>query len=197
MGERLNEEAKEDVEEIKEKKDKKKSFLSNIPIPYLIGGFIIVILVFINANKNSGTTWFILIGIGILLYFISLQGVGSHNIIDPIQARSLIEDELLKYRRRGVIKTNEVVEVGMCAGKQFVDGAPMHYNFSIKKVNPDTGFTFMRAQVDCRYGHVLFQKSLGEITGRETRDVINAIPKWFKESEKIDKTVSKLSKGFR
>lgn len=187
------------VEEIEDKKKKKTSMFSNVPtyvIVLVMGG--IFFLLMTVRNKGEGTDMTVpFAGIVILIlivYFWSQKDQATGTRLTPREARALIMDELKYYRQLGVVDRTQVVKVTMYGAPQFVDGNVMHYNFGMEVTHPNCSKSYGRAQVNSYTGDVMFQESPGKITGRETRDVVNILPKWFKEGEKMEKTISKFAK---
>jgi hypothetical protein len=184
-------EEKKEVEEKMEEKGKQ-SFLSNInPLVLLIIG-VVIFLIFINLSntKDFSYIWWIL-GIIVILYFISQSAKPQLKPITPREADLLVEQEVKRkiYWRQGTWDPMTKYNIGPVSDHAHSDARGKYYDVAVEMRPPFQPVEYWVAKVmstgDER-GNVYWRKAISPITGRDTqqeRSILN-IPSWMLNSKK-------------
>jgi len=175
----------EELEEAKEKTEKKKKLLFNIPTGWIVLGGILIGAIFYNLyfqNKDIRKSFVWMLLIAALIYFIAKQKIESKEMLSSRQAMELTRDYLKWCIRNGYLPDNTRFWVMPWGKLQKVEGKPKYYTFSIMLRYMNGGLVFGKSIIDVFDGNPTIQKTFGEITGREFPEI--TIPTYIKKMQR-------------
>jgi len=172
----MPEENKEVEKEI-EDKEKPKPFWERVHPFWLIAGMGLVYLALTSMfmTEEGGTNYlFLIIIVGIILFFLAKKEEPRAGIIKPHEAEFLVKREMDRKRRAKQIPLMNDWEIGLVNNMLYRDGRGLHYLIGTILTNPYGGAEYPLAKVmangDTR-GFVTFIESDTQFTGRDVQDI--------------------------
>ena len=167
----------------KEKGEEKKSN-SKIPVLYIVGGIIVLILLAQRTKitgESSQTFWMVLLGILLILWLLKSPFGLSRT---PRWAQIQISKRVDELKEDGYLPKLTEVNVEPYGDLIFYSKNPNYYMFSVKFIFSYTNIVQNMAKVYLPEGHVTFVKSLGNIYGDEKSSVYPILPQGLKFLQK-------------
>lgn len=183
------EEKKETEEKLEEqKKEPKQNILQDIPPAFLIGGFIILVLVLKGSSGSTSSIW-IVIAVIVLWLLLSQNKKPIEKILSPKEAELLIERELERKQRWGQINPMATYRVEVVGDLMHRDARGTYYNYYVTIKQPWGGIQHYCAKVGAageERGFVTFIKRYSELNGRDIQQEtdITHVPKWVNNASK-------------
>lgn len=174
----------EELEEAKEKTEKKKSFFSNIPTPWLIGSGILIAailysLYFKSVDIRKGFWW--IVGIGALIYFLGKKTTVQKDMLNTKEALEMGKEYMKWFIRNNYIPDNTNVHIAPWGDLQKVEGKSKYYTFSLMLRYVSGKVLQGKLKVDAFSGNTTIQQTVGHLTGREFPEIV--IPTYMKKAQ--------------
>jgi hypothetical protein len=187
----MPEKEKVEAEQQLEAERKERPFWEKVPPLVIIAAVVIIFLALKSATmEDKGNyIWYIIIVL-IIMFLLSKQGDPKVIVLSPRDADICIEREAERRLRwqqkefRGMVKC----EITGLSDLKHTDARGVFYDCGILLTGPDQLPRYLIAKVMARgdeIGFVMFQKAIGEFTGRKVdqEKSIVKVPDWIKHSK--------------
>lgn len=189
----------EALEGAKQKKEKKGSWIKDVPTGWLVGALILIAILVVKGQTegwNKVLVWIIMIGLG--LYLLSISGGGRKDFLTEPEAKALLAKRIAEKRITKEIPRNVYIPMPLNAGEQFIEGNMMYYIIGLEFYYPNGKYEYKQVRVGSKPPfNITFQDSIGRISGREALPIIDPWKRLrkFKEKTGIDPVRGIFSRG--
>ena len=184
---------KKEAERLLDSKEKEKPFWEKLPPIVLIGGAIVLILIFQSMqNTGNGTNYFIWIAVGIaIMFLLSKKMEPDLRPVSPKEAEILAERECERKKRWGQDGWSimDKIDIGPVIDMMHRQSRGYYYNIAVKRTSSFGRIEYYVAKVmstGLEREFTTLVRSIGPMTGRKVqqeKDILH-IPDWIKRSNR-------------